>query len=61
MFMVVTEDELALETPERIGRIDFSVRRGVDSPESPKRREERAEALAALLFAQWQLQNAENN
>lgn len=51
--MVVVEDEVAVETVERIGRIEFSVRRGEDSPEFRQRADERAEALAALLFAQW--------
>lgn len=49
--MIVTEDEV--ETVERIGRLDFSVRRSSNKPESRLHPDERAEALAALLLSQW--------
>ena len=57
IFMVVTEDEVV----EKVGNYEFMVRFGEDRPEACQRFADRAEALAAWLYAQWQSQNAENN
>jgi hypothetical protein len=59
--MVCVEDDVAVETSERIGRFDFSVREGADSPDFAQRYAGRADALAAWLLARWREQNPENN
>ena len=57
--MVVVEEEP--QVIERVGGIDFTIRRAEDSPESRQRPARRAEVLAAWLLAQWRHQHAEDN
>lgn len=57
--MVLTEEKEheAAETVERIGRLEFEVRRSDGSPDFAQRYADCAEALAAWLLAQWQLEH----
>jgi hypothetical protein len=50
--MVVTDD--ALKSVGRVGEFEFDIRRAEDSPETRRRWDRRAEALAALLLAEWE-------
>jgi hypothetical protein len=55
--MVLLEDEMAAEKVERIGKMDFTVQYGADSPEFRQRHEDRADALASWLLARWREQH----
>jgi hypothetical protein len=55
--MVLAEDDVAAEQTVRIGKVDFTVQYGADSPEFRQRREDRADALASWLLARWREQH----
>ena len=57
--MIVTDDEQLLA--ERIGKLDFTVERVQQSPESRRRWDRRADALTAWLLSEWRREHAENN
>jgi hypothetical protein len=56
--MVATKDKL--EAVERIGKSDFTIRLS-DSSSDCTSRQERIDALANWLFAQWRLEHGEAN
>lgn len=57
MLVMEEKEQEATETAERIGRLEFEVRRSAGSPDFQQRYADRADALAAWLLAQWRLEH----
>ena len=55
--MVLAEVDVAVEKGERIGKMDFTVKYGTESPGFRQRYEDRADALASWLLAKWREQH----